>query len=202
MTRDEIYDEIVQLSVDLAGAKRDKLTPATRLVGDLGLDGDPAAAFMQAFKERFGVDMERFYWLRYFSDEGWDMLNPLIVSFARLQPEFDRRWRAALAEEREITLAHLVTVAEAKAWIHPGPEHSIARKRSRFAALLVSAAALGVAVFGVLYAIALYGLATGALGEVSFVTAATMVAVIAFPLLLAWFGWRNIKRKLATAPRC
>ncbi|HRO04831.1 MAG TPA: DUF1493 family protein, partial [Terricaulis sp.] len=167
---------------------------------DLGLDGDPAGAFMQAFKERFAVDMESFIWLRYFGDEGWDMLKPLIVALARLDAGFDQRWRAALAEEREITLSHLVDVAQAKSWIHPGPAHAPLRKPSRLAALLVSAAAIGVAVFAVLYAVAVYGLAIGALGEVSWVTAAALIAAAAFPTLLIRSAWSNIQRKLASAP--
>lgn len=199
MTRDEIYEEIKTLVIAYAEVKPEKIVPNARLLSDLHLDGDDAAGFIAAFTNKFGVDMSGFYWLRYFNDEGWDYLAPAVIAGARLHPDFDRRWRAALAEEREITLEHLVDVAEAKHWIHPNPEAARASSAGLIATIIRYAVPLPVLAFAVFGVIMLYGLATGALGEVSLVTAATAVAMTAFPLLLAWTAWRNIQRKLASA---
>lgn len=127
--REETYEAIAALAVQMSGAQRDRLTPQTRLARDLGLDGDEAGEFMDAFATKFDVDMEGFYWLRYFGDEGWNMLTPATTLVARaLSPAFRRRWRAAQEAEREITLAHLTEVVEAGRWVHPGTEHLPSRK--------------------------------------------------------------------------
>lgn len=204
MTREEIFEEIATLAVQLAGAKRDKLTPQTRLVGDLGLDGDPAVAFVQAFSERFAVDMADFYWLRYFGDEGWNMLTSAMVLAAQaVSPRFRQRWRAARDEEREITFDHLVDVAEAKTWIHPSAAHRPSAKPNTIGKAigvgLTALATLGVAAFAVGGVVMVYGLAAGALGEVSPLSAATAALMTGLPVLLFWNAWRTIQRKLASA---
>ncbi len=201
MTRDEIFEDIKDLAIAYTGAKPEKLTRETRLLSDLSLDGDPAAGFMAAFTNKFGVDMSGFYWLRYFGDEGFDPLAPgLIAAARRVSPRFERRYRAALAEEREITLEHLTEAAQAKAWIHPGGEHALTRKRRPLTGLFAILGALGVLTFCVVGAIALYGLAAGAWGEISLVSAAAVIAAAALPAFWVWNAWRNIQRKLASGP--
>lgn len=200
MTREEMFEELKALAIAYTEVKPDKIVPDARLLSDFGLDGDDASGFMAAFTNKFGVDMSGFYWLRYFGDEGWDFLAPAMIAVARLHPGFDMRWCAALAEEREITLHHLINVAETKRWIHPGPEDARPHATGPIRTIIgwvMAAPILGFAALGV---IMLYGLATGALGEVSLVTAATAVATTAFPALLAWTAWRNIQRKLASGP--
>lgn len=200
MTRDEALDEIKELVIAYTGAKPDKLTPETSLHGDLGLDGDTAAGFMAAFTNKFGVDMGGFYWLRYFSDEGFDPLAPVLIAAARrASPQFNRRFRAALAEEREITLGHLAEIAEAKRWAHPGPVHALARKPRPLAGFFVVLGALGVLTFCGVGAIALYGLVVGAWGEINLASAAAVVAAAALPIFWLWSSCRNIQRKLASA---
>jgi len=45
------------------------LCPETRLLHDMGLDGDDADEFLQAFAREFSVDMDRFPFQRYFGTE-------------------------------------------------------------------------------------------------------------------------------------
>lgn len=198
MTREEIFEELKALVIAYTGVKPDKVTRESRLLSDFGLDGDDASGFMAAFTNKFDVDMSGFYWLRYFQDEGWSFLEPSFIAAARLNKGFDERWRAALAEEREITLEHLIDVAEAKKWIHPTAEATRTQKPSRHRTIIGYAAVLPVLAFAVFGLIMLYGLVIGALGKVSLVTAATAVVMTAFPLGLTWAAYTSIKRKLAS----
>lgn len=206
MTNDELYEEIAALAVRASGVKRDKLTRNSRLLADLDIDGDDAGKFMAAFANDFDVEMEGCFWLRYFDDEGWDMLTPAMVLVGRIvSPGFKQSWDRARDAEREITLGHLVAVAEAKHWIDPGPEHR--RQSSPRGAVartlwiaLPAFAALALLAFTAFGAIMLYGLATGAMGALNPLTAGTAILLAGFPLLMAWNSRRNIQRKLASAP--
>jgi hypothetical protein len=61
------------------------LSPTTRLLADLHLDGDDAFEFMEAFAETFGVESGDFEFDRYFGPEGF---NPfaLVTALFRRQP--------------------------------------------------------------------------------------------------------------------
>lgn len=49
-----------------------KLTPSSRLLEDLGVDGDDAVNFFRAFERRFAAELEPLYrhWARHFGPEG------------------------------------------------------------------------------------------------------------------------------------
>lgn len=48
---------------------RESLTPSTRLLHDLGIDGDDAVEILTDFGKRFGVDLSSFPFQRYFGSE-------------------------------------------------------------------------------------------------------------------------------------
>ena len=48
----------------------ERLRASTRLLHDLGMDGDDASEFLQAFAQRLGVDLSRFEFSRHFGPEG------------------------------------------------------------------------------------------------------------------------------------
>jgi acyl carrier protein len=198
MSETDLFGEIAALAAKHGETSADTITPQTRLAGDLGLDGDDAHEFVAAFSEHYGVDFDGFVWLRYFGDEGWDFLRPTLVAAAKaLSPAFARRWRAAQDAEREVTIAHLVEVAQAKRWRHPGPEHAVARRPSAFATLLGAAMSLPILALGAFGLIALYGLATGAVAA-RLLQGAVVVLMAAMPFYFGWVSWRNIQRKLAS----
>jgi acyl carrier protein len=57
------------------GVKRQALTPQTRLVEDLGLEGDDAEEFIQSFSQTFSVDLTEFEFRKYFGVEA--AVNPI-----------------------------------------------------------------------------------------------------------------------------
>lgn len=79
------------------------LSPSTRLLADLHLDGDDAFEFMEAFAETFGVESGDFKFERYFGSEGFNPFT-LITGLFRRQPAKVEVTLAMLA--RAITEGH------------------------------------------------------------------------------------------------
>jgi hypothetical protein len=195
----ELFGEIAALAADYSATPLEEIGRETRLLGDLSLDGDDASAFMKAFADRFGVDFDGFVWLRYFGDEGLDLLAPALAFAARaISPAFARRWRAAREAEREITIGHLVRVAGARRWIHPA-EASPPRGPHAFGEVLSALMLLIVLFLSALGALALYGYFTGRIGDISLPSLLGLLAAVAGTLFLIWASWRNVQRKLASA---
>lgn len=198
MSGEDAFTAIAELAAGISVIERENIRPESRLLADLRLDGDDAGELINAYAEHFGVDMTDFLWLRYFNDEGVDIFTPaFVVTFRAISPHFKAKWRAARAQEREITVAHLVDVVGTRRWIHPGTEHARqGPEMPAWLALIVCWPFLLLSAFGV---IALFGLATGAIGQISLVTGAGVVLAAAMPVWWGWTTWINIKRKLATA---
>jgi hypothetical protein len=170
-----------------------------RLHADLHLTGDDAHGLLAMFEDQFKPDMTGFVWLRYFEDEGWNFLDPAVAMIGGLfSASFATRWAAAMAAEREITIAHLADVAERGAWFEPGEEYRGARLTGLGNVLSLIAAA-AIAFLTLIGAIACYGYFNGELGAANWLTAAGLVAMTSFPLAFAWNAIRNVQRKLASA---
>jgi len=197
-TEDAVLAEIIELARDQTGVKT--ITPHTRLYSDLGMTGDDAQEFMTAFAVKYDVDMGSFIWLRYFDDEGSDMMAPAIALAASvLSPSFAVRWLAAHEAEREITIAHLVKVAGERIWFEPSD--ALKRKPDpRVLTLIFSVLSVLVSAFFVFgSAVVLYALLAGDLGEKNLLVVFGVIATgLVFPWL-AYASWRNIQRKLASA---
>jgi len=195
----DALEEITALAAQFSGKEAGDIAPATRLYADLGLTGEDAHGLMAVFADRFKVDMAGFVWLRFFDDEYMDFMGPALVLAARLlSTRFDERWTAALAAEREITVAHLAEVAAHGAWFDPpaGP------KRPRVAALalpLSCLALLGIVFLALVGAIGCWGYFSGQLGGVNWITAFGLIAMALVPFYLAWVSVGGIRRKLASA---
>ena len=197
-TDEAVLAEIIELARSQAGAKT--ITANTRLYADLGMTGDDAQEFMTAFAVKYDVDMGEFVWLRYFDDEGSDMMARAIALAASiLSPSFAVRWQAAYDAEREITIAHLAKVAGERKWREP----SDAFKRKpdpRVLTLIFSVLSVLVSAFFVFgSAVVLYALLAGDLGNNNLLVVFGVIATgLVFPWL-AYASWRNIQRKLASA---
>lgn len=190
--------EIIESAAHYAGAS---VTADTRLYSDLGMTGDDAGEFMAAFANKYEVEMSGFVWLRYFDDEGADMMGPAIVLGACvLSPAFAVRWQAARDAEREITLAHLAEIARAKVWRHPEETFRRRPKSSPLTLIFSAASVLTMAFFALTGVFVTHGLLTGAIGDTKIVTLIGVAAVGVFlPVFLAFTSWRHIRRKLASA---
>ncbi len=100
-------DKVISFVSEFCVVNKNKLTLQTQLGNDLGIDGDDAIEFMEAFSENFEVDLTEFEYSKYFGPEGF---NP----FAYLYYYLFKRDKLKLIP---ITLHDLVEAAEANRWI-------------------------------------------------------------------------------------
>ncbi|MES2442535.1 MAG: hypothetical protein V4574_06860 [Pseudomonadota bacterium] len=77
----EIEREVLQLVVDQTGVRADKVTLETRLLHDIGMEGDDAVEFFAAVRERFGTDLDALEadWARHFGPEPGCLTGAAIV---------------------------------------------------------------------------------------------------------------------------
>lgn len=201
MTADDApLADIIELIKGHTGAK--SVTAATRLYADLGMTGDDADGFLQAFAAKYGVDLSGVVWLRYFDEEPTtnDLMEPAITLAACvLSPSFALRWQAARNAEREITIAHLADVARAKVWIHPGEAFKHDRRTSPLVLVFSAMSVLVMAFFVLLGGVVAYAFLAGELGEKNVVVLVGIFSVSLLPLYFAFASWRAIERKLASA---
>jgi len=68
-----LEEQVIALVAEELEVPVSKLTPSSRLLEDLGMDGDDAVEFFQAFEERFSPELEPLYrhWAKHFGPEGW-----------------------------------------------------------------------------------------------------------------------------------
>jgi hypothetical protein len=87
------------------GWERDenKLNANTRISEDLGLEGDDADDFMQAFSKKFNVDLANFNFDEYFASEGFDPFRLLA-------------YLIGIKKYKSITLSDLERAARNKRW--------------------------------------------------------------------------------------
>ena len=108
---DELYERVKILVVEHAiWASEEELTPDTRILHDLGIDGDDGDELLEAFCEEFEIqNVSEIDLSAYFGPEGVDPFTFLFcLVFKR-----DKFLRIP------ITLRDLVDSAEAKRWIPP-----------------------------------------------------------------------------------
>lgn len=71
------FADIAGFVCDQTSVRADRLTPQTRLVHDLGIDGDDLVDLMDAFFAGFNVDPAGFEARRHAGPEGLDLLGVL-----------------------------------------------------------------------------------------------------------------------------
>jgi acyl carrier protein len=83
---DSIQDRVFAFVVEHTGVRRETLMPNTRLGSDIGLDGDDALEFFQAFRKEFAVDITdlQLFWDRYFAPEGMTLSTGLLFAIPGL----------------------------------------------------------------------------------------------------------------------
>ncbi|HBF07996.1 MAG TPA: hypothetical protein DHW71_06870 [Gammaproteobacteria bacterium] len=80
------------------------LKPTTRVNHDLGLDGDDALEFMQAYAETFNVDLTNFAFKSYFGEEKG--INPVALI----------RYLLKGSELKPLTIEMLMDASISKVW--------------------------------------------------------------------------------------
>lgn len=67
-----LEDRVIAMVAEHRGLPVSKITPDKRLLDDLGMDGDDAVEFFEAFGERFGMNLTPLgqHWDRHFGPEG------------------------------------------------------------------------------------------------------------------------------------
>ena len=73
--------QVIQLVAEAADVKPERVHPGTRLLDDLGIDGDDAVEFFNRVHDRFGTDLTNLHtrWREHFSPEGLPCAAGLIV---------------------------------------------------------------------------------------------------------------------------
>jgi hypothetical protein len=106
-------DEVKKLVSKEFSVKFGKLTNETRLLHDLGMDGDDAREFMQVFSKNFQVDLSEFEFCQYFGEEAG--AEPITLIYYLL-------FKSARPKFVPITISDLTNSAERKKWIKPNVE--------------------------------------------------------------------------------
>lgn len=120
MPRQTHFDRVRALVSAQSGVPEAEISLETRLLEDLGIDGDDGLDFLAAFADEFGVDLASVAPLNYFNEEGAFTGHATLVPVAaRLSPAFRARLRRAARGMRSLRLRDLVASARAGRWIRP-----------------------------------------------------------------------------------
>ncbi len=98
-------DDIAGLVAARLSVRPERLSPQTRLVQDLGVDGDDLVELMDAYFVRFGVQSISFQLGAYGGPEGLNLIGAL-NPFGRKQPPL-----------KPLTIAMLTDAANAGRWL-------------------------------------------------------------------------------------
>jgi hypothetical protein len=73
--------EVIRLVAHERSLPREKVHLSSRLLHDLGMDGDDAVDFFESVHERFGTDLTHLHehWSEHFGPEGFSCWNGLII---------------------------------------------------------------------------------------------------------------------------
>lgn len=78
---DAVASEVVEMLAKERGLSPAKIEPSSRLLQDLGMDGDDAVDFFISLQKRFGTDFSalREQWSDHFGPEGISCWNGLVI---------------------------------------------------------------------------------------------------------------------------
>ena len=74
-------DDVLTMLAKERGLPLNKIEPSSRLLQDLGMDGDDAVDFFISLQERFGTDLTSLQesWSEHFGPEGFSLWNGLVI---------------------------------------------------------------------------------------------------------------------------
>ncbi len=147
MGRQHHFERVRALVSRQSGVPEAEITPETRLVEDLGIDGDDGTELLKAFADEFRVDMAGMAPLNYFGDEGFPLPVPSLVPLAAaLSPRFRDRVSRASRGRRVLTVRSLVAAARAGRWVVPELRPDAGRDLPAWPRCTAAAVALAVPV--------------------------------------------------------
>ncbi len=97
--KDEIYEHLVDIISGELGIPRDKVSPCSELFRDLNIYGDDAWDLLNAYSEKFKVDVSGVSFGKYFPSEG----EVLVFWFPALKRKY-----------KSLTINHLSVIAKTK----------------------------------------------------------------------------------------
>lgn len=100
---------VVDFLIDFWPVRSDRLRADTRLEEDLGMTGDDAAEFLEAFAQEFEVNLAGIMFHKHFGPESGPIL---------FMPRSMREEMRDLGKY-PVTIGHLIDVAAAKEWFCP-----------------------------------------------------------------------------------
>ena len=111
------FDEIAEFVREETGYSGE-ITPAKKLVEDIGADGDDMFEFIHHYSDRFAVDTEAYRWYFHHGEEGSWSLGSLFFD-----PPYKR------VPHIPITVGMLHQFAEQKCWGIQYPDHQLPKRR-------------------------------------------------------------------------
>ena len=96
---------------------RGSVDAATTLEEDLGVVGDDMEELLEAYRDRYGVDMRSYLWYFHTDEEGSSLGGLIFRSPSRRVPRIP------------ITIAMLADFARSKSWSVEYPSHELPQKR-------------------------------------------------------------------------
>jgi acyl carrier protein len=132
--------DVVAFVVRQVGCNPERVTPQSRILEDLGVDGTDAADLMDEFGKKFGVDLATFQFSRHFGPEviplsagakflaficaaalstvylPWTAVLWVVAAAAVIA--FQIRWQRA-DKPGSLRVSHLITAARVGRWVPP-----------------------------------------------------------------------------------
>lgn len=81
MSAENVEAQVIELVVKMTDVPPERVTLTTRLLDDLGIDGDDAVELFHGVHERFGTDLTHLYekWSEHFGPEGMPLSAGLVI---------------------------------------------------------------------------------------------------------------------------
>lgn len=114
----DLDSSVLDFVADFTGVERDRLSPASTLLGDLGVDGADGWELIEAFGQRFQVDLTGFRADRHFGPECFPIYMPFVWLWWLASWPFRK---AQTAEEsaglQAIRVSDLIAAAKERRWM-------------------------------------------------------------------------------------
>ena len=112
-----VDQSVIDFVADFTGVKRERLTPASTLFGDLGVDGADGWELIEKFGQKFQVDLSGFRADHHFGPEGLPTYAPFMWLWFLVSLPFRKR-RSAEDEAglKPIRISDLILATIEKRW--------------------------------------------------------------------------------------
>ncbi len=110
-------ESVIDFVAEFTGVKRRRLTPASTLFGDLGVDGADGWELVEAFGQKFQVDLSEFRADHHFGPEDLPIYAPFLWLWCLIRWPFRKRQTSEEQAGLEaIRISDLIAAAKEKRW--------------------------------------------------------------------------------------